>query len=122
MAISDPHALYATWVERFNTQDLEGMLSLYETDAVLVTQPGSSTSGAGNRQGLEATVGIGLPISLEVRHLYVTGDLALALADWSIRGTGADGNPVDLSGTTTDVLRRGADGWKFAIDNPFGTT
>jgi ketosteroid isomerase-like protein len=121
MAITDPHALHAAWAERFNAQDLGGMLELYETDAVLVTQPGSPTTGQGNHRGLEGLLGIGLPISVEVRHLYVAGDLALALTDWSIRGTGADGNRVDLSGTTTDVLRRGAEGWRLAIDNPFGT-
>jgi ketosteroid isomerase-like protein len=121
MAITDPQAFHAAWAERFNAKDLEGMLDLYETDAVLVTQPGASVTGEGHQQGLEGLLGIGLPISVTTRHLYVTGDLALALTDWSIQGTGADGSPVDLSGTTTDVLRRGADGWKLAIDNPFGT-
>ena len=38
-----------------------------------------------------------------------------------IRGTGADGRSVDLSGTGTDVVRRDADGlWRYAVDNPFG--
>jgi ketosteroid isomerase-like protein len=121
MTITDPHALHAAWAERFNAKDLEGMLELYDTDAVLVTEPGVSTTGEANRQGLENLLGIGLPISVTVRRLYSTGDLALVLSDWSIKGTGADGSPVDLSGTTTDVLRRGAEGWKLAIDNPFGT-
>jgi ketosteroid isomerase-like protein len=121
MAITDPHAFHAAWAERFNARDLEGMLDLYETDAVLVTEPGASTPREGIHQGLEGLLGIGLPISVKARQLYVAGDLALALSDWSIQGTGADGSPVDLSGTTTDVLRRGADGWKLAIDNPFGT-
>jgi hypothetical protein len=26
-----------------------------------------------------------------------------------------------MSGTTADVARRGPDGWKYVIDNPFGT-
>jgi hypothetical protein len=29
---------------------------------------------------------------------------------------------VDMSGSTADVARRGADGWKFVVDNPFGTS
>jgi hypothetical protein len=28
---------------------------------------------------------------------------------------------MDLQGTTADVLCRGPERWKFAIDNPFGT-
>jgi ketosteroid isomerase-like protein len=53
--------------------------------------------------------------------VYVIGDIALAIAEWAIKGTAADGSDVDLQGRTADVLRKGHDGWKFAIDNPFGT-
>ena len=36
-------------------------------------------------------------------------------------GTDADGNPVDLRGSTAEVVRRQPDGtWKYAIDHPFG--
>ncbi|BCJ57119.1 hypothetical protein Jiend_05410 [Micromonospora endophytica] len=47
----------------------------------------------------------------------------LLIVDWAITGTTADGAPVDLRGTATDVARKGADGfWRYAIDNPWGTT
>ena len=37
-------------------------------------------------------------------------------------GTGADGNPVNFTGTATDVLRQQSDGtWRIIIDNPWGT-
>jgi ketosteroid isomerase-like protein len=121
MTISDPHAFYAAWAERFNARDLDGMLALYEPGAVFVPQPGTSTTGEDSRQAMAGFLQIGLPITMDVRHVYVAGDLALALVDWSIQGTGADGNPVDLAGTTSDILRLGADGWKLALDNPSGT-
>ncbi|GIJ45547.1 hypothetical protein Val02_24330 [Virgisporangium aliadipatigenens] len=42
--------------------------------------------------------------------------------EWALRGSGPRG-PVDLSGTATDVARRGPDGhWRYLIDNPFGTS
>jgi ketosteroid isomerase-like protein len=51
------------------------------------------------------------------RHVYVAGDVALLIVDWSMKSAS-----LDLSGTATDVARRGADGvWRYAIDNPFGT-
>ena len=28
---------------------------------------------------------------------------------------------IDMSGSTADVVRRGPDGWKFLVDNPFDT-
>ena len=41
---------------------------------------------------------------------------------WSFDGTGPDGDPVRLSASNADVLRRQADGtWRFVIDNPWGT-
>jgi hypothetical protein len=48
-------------------------------------------------------------------------DIALVIADWSLKSRGADGRDVDMSGSTADVARRGADGWKFVVANPFGT-
>jgi ketosteroid isomerase-like protein len=64
---------------------------------------------------------IGLPITMNVRNVYAVGDIALVIADWSLMGTGVDGSEVDMSGGTADVARRGPDGWKFIVDNPFGT-
>ena len=49
------------------------------------------------------------------------GDLGLVIADWELNGTGPDGSPVELRGSTADVARRGPDGWKVVIDNPFAT-
>jgi ketosteroid isomerase-like protein len=64
---------------------------------------------------------LGLPIDLKVRRVIVSGDIALLISDWRLRGKAADGSDVDLTGTTADVARRGPDGWKYVIDNPFGT-
>ena len=49
------------------------------------------------------------------------GQGVLLVADWRISGTAPDGATVELAGSTADVARRGSDGWRFAIDNPFGT-
>jgi ketosteroid isomerase-like protein len=56
-----------------------------------------------------------------IRRVYVAGDVALLLVDWSITGTSRQGYPIDLRGTATDVASRGPDGhWRYVIDNPFG--
>ncbi|MFD0538567.1 hypothetical protein ACFQY7_37435 [Actinomadura luteofluorescens] len=39
-----------------------------------------------------------------------------------IEGPSREG-PVRIEGTATDVARRGPDGrWRYAVDNPFGTS
>jgi ketosteroid isomerase-like protein len=60
-------------------------------------------------------------MDLHLRRALQNGDVALLVSDWTLTGTGADGNPTTLGGTTADVVRRQADGtWRYAIDNPLG--
>ena len=66
-------------------------------------------------------MGMRLPIQIAVRHVYESGDLALVVSEWTIQGKTPSGDPVDLAGTATDVLRKSrAKGWLYLIDNPFG--
>lgn len=106
----------------FNARDLDALLALYPAGSVFVPAPGQAlTSRDAIRQALQGFLAIGLPIDMTVRHVYGTGDTALLVVDWTVRGTGADGRAVDLAGTGTDVVRRDADGrWRCAVDNPFG--
>ncbi len=95
----------------------------YEPDAILVPQPGMPVSGTDERAAAyRHLLGFGVPMVAETRQLYVAGDIALSIVDWSMRGTARQGYPLDLSGAAADVLRRGADGrWRYLVNNPFGT-
>lgn len=113
--------LHQAWGERFNAGDVDGMLALGEPDSAFVPQPGTLVTGHDYEAALGGFVAMGLPINLTLRHSHVCGDIALLIYDWTIKGTDTAGNQVDLAGSTADVARRGADGWRFVIDNPFGT-
>lgn len=119
--IAEATDLHPAWAERFNAGDVDGMLALAEPGSAFVPQPGHLVTGADYRAALEGFVAIGLPIDLTLRHALVSDDLALLVYDWTIAGTAADGQEVALQGSTADVARRGPEGWRFAIDNPFGT-
>jgi ketosteroid isomerase-like protein len=94
----------------------------YEPDAVIVPSPGQPVTGTQRIATHDYLLGLGVPIRAEARRVYVAGDVALLIVDWSIRGVARDGHPVDLHGTATDVARRAPDGhWRYVIDNPFGT-
>jgi ketosteroid isomerase-like protein len=122
MKIADAAELHTTWAARFNAKDLDGMVALAETDSVFVPQPGAVVAGeAAVRSAEQQFLNIGLPITLNVRRVIISGDIALLISDWTLTGTAADGSEVNMSGTTADVARRGRDGWKYVIDNPFGT-
>ena len=117
-----PEALVARFAQRFNAGDLDGLLALYAPGGVFVPAPGAAQgTPAAIREATAGFLAAKLPIELAVRHVYRAGDVALAVVDWSIRGTAADGRAMSLAGTATDVLRRGPDGgWSYLIDNPFG--
>jgi ketosteroid isomerase-like protein len=106
----------------FNSGDPAAVEAVYETDGLLVPQPGLPVTGNARAEANKRLMDLGLPIEVRPRHVYVNGDLALLIVDWTISGTGPDGQPVHVEGTATDVARRGPDGfWRYAIDNPMGT-
>jgi ketosteroid isomerase-like protein len=61
------------------------------------------------------------PLTPEKQSLVIADDIALAVIRSTLNGTGPDGTPVRIEATSSDVLRRQADGkWLFVIDNPWG--
>ena len=64
----------------------------------------------------------GVLLAIAFRPVFVGGDTAQIVLDWSIDGTGPDGEIVHMHGTASDIMRRGADGfWRYIIDNNQGT-
>ncbi|WP_295783206.1 nuclear transport factor 2 family protein [uncultured Microbacterium sp.] len=123
MTVTSLDQLNLAFAERFNARDLEGLMRLNTDDVVFVPAPGTPVTGeAGVRGALEQFLALDLPIEMVVRHVFASGDIGLAIADWSIVGTGPDGSEVALSGTTADVaVYDDEHGWRYAVDNPFGT-
>jgi ketosteroid isomerase-like protein len=62
-----------------------------------------------------------LVLTAQVEQTIQIDDLALYCSKWQLKGSSEDGSPIQYEGTSTDVLRRQADGsWLIAIDNPWG--
>ena len=119
--IENPTDVHPLWAERFNAGDLDGMIALAEPGSGFAPQPGTVVTDEDYRAALGGFLAMGLPIHLTLKHSLVSGDIALMIYDWTIAGAAADGNQVNLAGTTADVLRRGRPGWRVVLDNPFGT-
>lgn len=115
--------LNLAFAERFNARDIEGLLALNTPEAVFVPAPGQPVAGAPSIRGaLEQFLALGLPITMTVRNIFESGSVGLAVADWTLEGIGPDGAEVKLAGSTADVaVLDDAHGWRYAIDNPFGT-
>jgi len=119
-----PEEVPLLFAEGLSTGDLEALMTLYETEAIFLAQPGEApVKGTEDiRAALQGFLAIRPTFTLQVRQIFETGDLALSFANWTLTGTGPDSEPIELSGQTSDVLRRQPDGtWRFVIDNPFGS-
>jgi uncharacterized protein (TIGR02246 family) len=121
MPATQPDDMPAVFEQAFNTGDIDQVLALYESDAVLVPQPGQVVHGLpAIREALQGFFALKLPIRLERKRVLVMGDIALVASSWKLSGTGPDGSAVDLGGNTTEVIRRQTDGtWRYVIDDPF---
>ena len=105
-----PEDLTRLFVERANAGDVEGMLDLYEPDAVMAYPPGQRTAGhAAIRALFEQMVAARPTFPMEAPlETLVVGDLALTAT-----------RARDEAGARAQVARRQADGtWKRVLDRP----
>ena len=60
-------------------------------------------------------------MELVIDKIFQADDIALLFSSWTLSGTGPDGSAMKVTGQTTDVVRRQADGtWLFVLDVPQG--
>jgi ketosteroid isomerase-like protein len=120
---TEPEGVVASLLERFNSGKVSAMMIGYEPGAVFVARDGRPvTDPTEIATELERDLKHGLPLKAKARHVSVAGDIAQIVLDWSIDGTGPDGEHVHLGGSASDIVRRGADGrWRYLIDNALGT-
>jgi len=104
-----PEDLSDLFIERANAGDVEGLVALYEPEAVLAFPPGQVSVGRDEIRAAYAELMKGRPVftSGGQRPALRNGDLAIT----STRLPGG--------GTTVEVARRQPDGtWLWAIDQP----
>ena len=122
MTPQTPEAVHRAWSEKFNAGDLNGLLDLYDPNALLMPQPGKTVQGhAAIREALTGFLGLKGTFALTFQTALQSGDTALIFSRWTLSGGQSPDGPVSLAGQTSDVVRRQADGrWLIMIDNPYG--
>ncbi len=121
MPARTPEGTHQAFAEAFNAGDMDSLLALYQSDAVLIPQPGQLVTGLqGIRQALSGFLAAKPRISVETRKVLRAGEVALLYSRWTLKGTGPDGKAFDLAGEGTEVVRQQPDGtWRYVIDNPY---
>jgi ketosteroid isomerase-like protein len=122
MATDSPAATVQRVSELLGEGALDPLVALYEPDAAFAPEPGRAVTGAAAiRAALEGFVAMRPRMSGTVQKVLEAGDTALVTYRWQLEGTGPDGSPIRMDGTSSDVLRRRADGsWGVLIDDPWG--
>jgi uncharacterized protein (TIGR02246 family) len=122
MPAHKPEELDELFVQALNSGDLDALVALYEPQACLEHQPGQVATGTqAIREALTGLLAMNPKITLEVKNLNQTSDVALTSANWHLTGLGPDDTTVNMRGQSVEVSRRQPDGtWLFVIGNPFG--
>jgi ketosteroid isomerase-like protein len=104
-----PEDLSRLLVERANAGDVDGVVALYEPDAVLAVPDGVAEGAARIRRFYTEL--------LATRPSFVPGEQrpALRVGDLALTST----TLADGTDATAEVARRGADGtWRWVLDRP----
>ena len=112
--------------EAITSGDMDAALSLYEPGATFAMPAGFGEGSVTGLDDLREALGGFMAMSPELRinpeKTLVSGDTAMVIGNWTLRGRDAEGNDIDAKGRYADVVRRQPDdSWLFVIDNPNGS-
>lgn len=110
------------FVEAMNAGDLELAMSCWDENTVFQTAPGTEpVTGEPNlRSAIQAFIDTKPVLTTEELHRVEAGDVVLVALKWHLKGTGPDGEAIEMGAIDSNVFCREADGtWRIRIDNPF---
>ena len=115
MPAQNPEDLSRLFVEAMRAGDLDAVIALYESGAVMPDQQGDIRTGADAiRQEMAPFAAMKPDMTIETEKVIVAGDIALSHSRWSMT------KPTPMSGRAVEIARRQSDGsWLYLIDDPF---
>jgi ketosteroid isomerase-like protein len=103
--------------ERFSAGDIDGLMELYEEDAVFPNHHGTYKGAEQIRPVLQGYIDSGARIEFNRQVAFETGDIALVQNGWTLTTSSGD----KVTGVSVEVARKQSDGtWKYTIDSPDG--
>lgn len=117
----DPAHIHSLFLDAFNAGDIDSLVALYESNAVLVVAGQPVVGQNLIRAAYDRLLARRPRMTLTTRSVLLFDDsLALLHGDWVLERAPADATGQTTRGLSTEVVRRQADGsWRFVIDNPY---
>lgn len=124
MSATSPVHLMTLFAERAGAGDVEGLLALYEVDAVFEPELGTVLRGVDQIRPALAEFAASRP-TVEYdgeTGCVIVGDVALVSNNWTATAHLPGGGTLRQAGLSADVLRRQPDGsWLILVDQPRGS-
>jgi uncharacterized protein (TIGR02246 family) len=119
--VSSPEDLFEAFAATINARDVPAAAELWIEDATIVAADGTTMRGRDAiADALQALVDNGVKLDIEPGKVFIAGDVAVVLGTLTLNGTGADGQPFAQRSNSVVVYSRGPDGWRIALDAPWG--
>jgi uncharacterized protein (TIGR02246 family) len=116
-----PEALAEAFAAAINAGDVPAAIELWIDDATIVQPGGEAVRGKpAVVAALQALVDNGVRLEIDVSNVFVAGDVATVVGALTLNGTNGDSEPFAQRSSSVVVYARGPDGWRIAIDAPWG--
>jgi uncharacterized protein (TIGR02246 family) len=116
-----PTGLAEAFAAAINSGDVATAVDLWVDDAAIVQPNGTALHGkAAVESALQALVDNDVRMEIEVDNVFVADDVAMVLGALTLSGTNGERLPYSQRSNSVVIYRRGPDGWRVAIDTPWG--
>jgi uncharacterized protein (TIGR02246 family) len=116
-----PEALAEAFAAAINAGDVPAAVELWIDDATIVQPDGATVRGkAAVAAALQALVENGVRVEIDVSNVFVAGDVATVVGALTLNGTDGHSEPFAQRSSSVVVYTRSPDGWRIAIDAPWG--
>jgi len=116
-----PEGLAEAFAAAINAGDAATAVDLWVEDPTIVQPDGSALHGkAAVQSALQALVENGVQMRIEVANVFVAGDVAMVFGALTLSGTNGEQVAYSQRSDSVVIYKRGPDGWRVAIDTPWG--
>ncbi|MCJ8012954.1 DUF4440 domain-containing protein [Paenibacillus sp. KQZ6P-2] len=120
--VMNPEDMNPAFAEAYNSGNIDSLLALYEPQGILINPNGGIDQGIDHvRKTLEDL--LQLKGNMVSKNMYCIPfeNMALMRAHYILHTVDADGNPIQIQGHTSEIVRKQPDGsWLYIVDHPFG--
>ncbi|HEX3911481.1 MAG TPA: nuclear transport factor 2 family protein [Solirubrobacteraceae bacterium] len=121
MPTDTPEQLAEAFAAAISAGEVPAAVALWNDDAAIVQPDGQSIHGRpAIGDALQALVDNGLAMEIDVTGVFQAGDVATVIGTLTLSGANGDGEPFTQRSSSVVVYTRGPEGWRIALDAPWG--